>query len=121
VIPDDALARVIHEANRAWNVHLDDPAPDPPWDALPDWHKQMITERITQIRAGLTPAQIHAEWITYLTADGWTWASAKDPGRKTHPCLRPYAELPGEQQVKDDLAVAIVTALLSQETAQETP
>ncbi len=45
-------------------------------------------------------------------AAGWTYGPAKDPEAKRHPCLVPFAELPANQQAKDRLFFAVVSALV---------
>lgn len=113
LILNSAIARTVHEANRAWNVHLADPAPDPPWDALPEWHQQMIIDRIILIRMGYGVTAIHEEWVEYMTGRGWQLGDVKDPASTppTHPCLKSWSLLPREQQVKDILAIGIVKSL----------
>ncbi len=110
-VPDVALARVVHEANRAYNVFLDDPVPDPPWDALPQWHKGMIIARVQAILGGWDPADIHQDWVDTMSALGWSFGVVKDPDRMTHPAVRPWGELPVWQRRKDELAVMVVRAL----------
>jgi hypothetical protein len=37
--------------------------------------------------------------------------SGRDPEKKTHPCMLPYAELPESQKKKDDLFLTTVRAM----------
>lgn len=46
-----------------------------------------------------------------MAAHGWRRGAAKDPAAKTHPCLIPYADLPGCERVKDAVFAAIVRAM----------
>lgn len=105
---DEDLARIVHSAHIAYNVILNDNAPDPPWDALTRRHREQVIRRVKSIREGHGPAQIHQEWVDEMLAWGWTWGLVKNPVEKTHPALRPYDELPAWQQAKDRLAVRIV-------------
>jgi hypothetical protein len=41
----------------------------------------------------------HDTWAASKFAAGWTYAPTKDRSAKTHPQLRPYAELPFEAKV----------------------
>jgi hypothetical protein len=50
----------------------------------------------------------HESWLREKVADGWVYGPTKDPARKQHPCLVPFAELPREQQAKDYLFRAVV-------------
>jgi hypothetical protein len=105
------IARVAHEANRALQIITNDPAPSPPWDEAPDWQQASAVEGVERAVAGATPEQLHEEWCDFKTLDDWRWGPVKDADAKTHPCLRPYAELPEGQKAKDDLFAAVVTAL----------
>lgn len=107
-VSDAGLARIVHEANRAYNVFLDDAVPDAPWDALPEWHKGMIVSRVHAILGGWSAAQIHDEWVDLMVLAGWSYGPVKDPFAKTHPCLRPWEDLPGFMRRKDELAIAVV-------------
>jgi len=42
---------------------------------------------------------------------GWKYGAVKDADKKEHPCFVPYEELPKEQQAKDHLFKATVSAL----------
>jgi hypothetical protein len=42
--------------------------------------------------------------------DGWTRGPVKDPTKKEHPCLVPYADRPPEERAKDALFLAVVHA-----------
>ncbi len=107
----EAIARVCHDANRAWQIATEDPAPSPPWDEAPQWQRDSAVDGVRHALNGASPEQMHQAWCDYKTADGWTYGAMKDAEAKTHPCLVPYAELPPEQHRKDDLFVAIVQAL----------
>jgi RyR domain len=110
MIPIEGIARIVHEANRAYNVSLDDPAPDQPWDALPGWHREQIARRVKLIIEGSDAAQIHQEWADEMMARGWKLGDVKNPcaSPPTHTCLRPWSELPDWQRRKDIQAIAIV-------------
>jgi len=55
-----------------------------------------------------TPEQNHEAWIAYRTAEGWVYGTSKDPEKKTHPCMVPYAALGPFAQSKDAVFMAIV-------------
>ena len=109
------IARVCHEANRAWQIVTGDPAVSPLWDEAPEWQRASAVEGVRHALNGATAEQLHQAWCDYKTADGWTYGSTKDETAKTHPCLVPYNELPPEQLRKDDLFAAIVAALTTKE------
>jgi hypothetical protein len=106
-----SIARVCHDANRAWQIATGDPAPSPPWDDAPQWQRDSAVDGVRQALAGASPEELHEAWCDFKRADGWTHGAAKDAGAKTHPCLVAYADLPEEQRRKDALFGAIVSAL----------
>lgn len=117
------IARTLHHANVGWNIGLEDRAPDPGFDILPDWHKQFIVDRVRAIKTNLSILEdeelawfIHQQWVDLMTSPqhGWKLGEKKDPAATppTHPCLRDFRELPLEQQKKDRMAVALVRSLL---------
>ena len=112
-MPIEDIARVVHEANRAYNVTVDDPAPDGPWDTLPGWHQESICHRVKLMIDGYGPAVIHQAWVDEMLARGWQPGDVKDPAASppVHTCLRPWSELPDWQQRKDVLAKAIAVTL----------
>lgn len=108
----DVIARVAHEANRAWCYeHGDDSQPR--WDDAPDWQRESARNGVVFVIAN--PAAdaeaSHDSWMFSKSADGWVYGEVKRPDAKTHPNLRPYAELPEFQRRKDALFLAIVRAL----------
>ena len=105
------IARVTHEANRAYQIATLDPAVSPHWEDAPLWQQDSAVEGVRKALEGESPEQLHASWCAFKVADGWTYGPVKDAALKTHPCLVPYADLPREQKLKDDLFVAIVDVL----------
>lgn len=106
------IAKVCHDANRAWCMANDDYS-QPAWGEAPDWQ---IESAINGVEHALkhpdaTSEDMHSNWMADKIADGWTYGPVKDPEAKTHPCMIPYAELPEFQRKKDALFLAIVRAL----------
>lgn len=107
----DEIARVCHEANRAWQLATGDPAPSPPWEEAPGWQRDSAIDGVVQALAGAGPVRLHESWCTRKRQEGWRFGPVKDPEARTHPCLVSYEELPDEQRRKDSLFAAIVGAL----------
>lgn len=107
------VAIVCHEANRAYCASLGDFS-QLSWDAAPEWQKESALDGVRKIASGgvTRPGQSHASWMAHKIADGWTHGPVKDAGKKQHPSLVPYAELPLSEQLKDYVFVAIASALL---------
>lgn len=108
-----AVARVCHEANKAFCATLgDDSQPD--WAHAHAWQKesamQGVKAHITNIR--MSPKDSHDAWMAHKIADGWKYGPVKDPTKKEHPCLVPYEELPTETKAKDFLFRGIVHSFI---------
>jgi RyR domain len=107
----EAIAHVVHEANRAIQLETGDPAVSPHWTAAPRWQRQAAIEEVRHALDGASPEQLHNEWCAHKRRDGWVYGPVKDGDAKTHPCLVPYDRLPPEQTSKHVLFTAIVNAL----------
>ena len=84
----EQIARVCHEANRAYCKALGDDSHQP-WDEAPYWQRKSA---VAGVRAVVESGGLDAE-------------------QKTHPSMRPFAELPESEQRKDKLFLNIVNAL----------
>ena len=104
------IARVCHEANRAYCLALGDTS-QVPWDHAPDWQRSSAQNGVMNALSGAGPEASHESWLAEKQAAGWKYGVTKDADAKTHPCVVPYADLPAEQRAKDDLFVAVVNAL----------
>ena len=112
--PDTAkIARVAHEANKAYCETLGDNS-QPSWFDAPLWQKDSAMNGVRAIFDGTVtkPEQSHENWFKVKKDEGWVWGSVKNPEKKSHPCMLPFNDLPTYQQIKDHLFFAIVTTLL---------
>lgn len=106
------IARVAHEANRAYCEALGDNS-QLAWEDAPDWQRDSVVSGVEfhlnnpMASAGAS----HNNWMKDKIDAGWTWGNAKNEDLKTHPCLVPFLELPTAQQAKDFIFRAIVHAL----------
>lgn len=105
------IARICHEANRAYCLALDQ-EPNPPWGFAPDWMRRSaidgVTWRLSHMDA--PPSAQHEQWLSDKLADGWIYGPVKDPVLKLHPCCVPYDQLPVHEKAKDALFIGIVKA-----------
>lgn len=106
------IARVCHEANRAYCLSLGDES-QLPWNEAPQWQRDAAINGVQFHidNPGATPAGSHFNWMTEKFEAGWVYGPVKDEEKKEHPCLVSYSELPEEQRVKDSLFLSIVKAL----------
>lgn len=110
------IARVCHEANRAYCEVLGDDS-QVSWDQAPEWQRQSAITGVRVMAAELdspsfVPSMLHDSWSAEKRRDGWIYGVVKDADLKTHPCLVPFAMLPEAQQRKDYLFASIVMGLL---------
>lgn len=108
------IARICHEANRAYCLSIGDPS-QPAWDEAPEWQRTSAIAGVLAIKEdpGRTPEQSHESWLKHKKSDGWKYGPVKDPVKKEHPCFVPYNDLPAEQRMKDHLFTAIAKTLLA--------
>lgn len=105
------IAGACHEAHRRFCMALGEDVP-PVWEDVPVWmrHSALTNVRIQLENPKISAAERHWRWVQESQLDGWS-LGPKDPEAKTHPNLRPFAELPRHQQIKGEMFGAIVEAL----------
>ena len=114
------IAKVAHAINAAFCLSLGDES-QPTWDDAPEWQQKSAIAGVEMhlAKPDATPEQSHESWLAQKVADGWVYGEDKDAEKKTHPCCRPYDELPPEQKSKDYLFRAVVHALKDLPDADE--
>ena len=107
------IARVCHEANRAYCTVLGDDS-QVHWDDAPGWQRESATAGVVfhVENPGAGDSASHDSWMAQKVQDGWRYGPVKDPEAKTHPCMVPFDQLPKDQQVKDALFASTVRTLL---------
>lgn len=108
----EQIARIAHEANRAYCESIGDHT-QPRWSDAADWQRKSAMNgvgfHLTRHGNGITPlpSASHEAWLAEKRADGWKYGPVKDPAKKEHPCFVAYDELPFDQRMKDHLFAAI--------------
>lgn len=105
-------AKTAHDMNRLYCVEINDPV-QAPWDMLPEQKIESLLIGVAGIVAGNTPELSHALWSMTHKQMGWTLGPVRDEEKKEHPNLRPYAELPLQQRLKDTLFRTVVLGVLA--------
>jgi len=109
----EKIARVAHEVNREYCLILGEKALS--WEDAPPNQKKSVIAGVVILMGdtGRTSEQMHESWLEYKEAEGWKYGPVKDEGKKEHPCMVPYGDLPLEQQLKDALFRSIVLGMLN--------
>lgn len=109
----EPIARVCHEANRAYCATLGDFSQSP-WESAPEWQRQSAISGVAfhLNNPDASASASHDNWLRDKERGGWRYGPVKDADRKEHPCLVPFDQLPPEQQAKDRLFRCIVHALI---------
>lgn len=108
----EACARAAYEANRAYCLALGDTS-FLPWESAADWQRAAILNGVPGALNGDTPEQSHESWYAEKVAAGWIYGPVKDPEKKEHPCMLPYADLPEAQRQKDHIFLTVVRVVAS--------
>jgi len=113
MITQEKVARVCHEANRAYCLALGDTS-QLSWEDAPAWQRKSAIDGVSfhVLHPGAGPEASHMNWLDDKAKAGWVYGEVKDPVKKTHPCMVPFYELSKEQQAKDYIFRAIVHALM---------
>ena len=107
----ERIAKVCHEANRAYCQALGDMS-QPAWEDAPEWQRESARMGVDlHLMGDFGPEASHVAWMRHKLNDGWKYGPEKDPEKKEHPCLVPFGALPREQQAKDFIFRAIVHAM----------
>ena len=108
----DRIARVCHEAMRAYKIARGEETL-PGWDDAPDWQRQSTLEgvRFRLQNPHASPGAQHEQWAEEKRSKGWRFGQVKDAHAKTHPMLVPFEALPEQERRKDALVQAVVDAL----------
>lgn len=116
------IARVVHEANRAFCITQGDMS-QVAWDDAPAWQRQSAMKGVAGIIEGriTKPQESHNSWLAEKKETGWKYGPVKDAEKKEHPCFVPYEDLPEMQKLKDHLFFKVVRVLEPHHAEPEAP
>lgn len=102
------IAKLCHEVNKAYCESIGDNSQSS-WLDAPQWQKDSAINGVKfHLDNEATPEQSHENWLKQKENEGWVYGEVKNVEKKTHPCYRPYNELPESQKSKDYIFKAIV-------------
>lgn len=109
----EKLARIVHEANRAYCTSIGDMSLVS-WDDTDDEKKASAVDGVKKVvdNPSVTPEEMHENWKSFKIAQGYSYGDIKDDTAKTHPSITEYSNLPSYQRYKDSLFIAIVKSYL---------
>lgn len=107
----EQVAETCHEANRVLQRHLGEPVARE-WSDFSEREREGVIAGVELALSGESdPSKMHESWVLGKLEDGWRYGPELDREAKTHPNLLPYHELDKNQWAKDDLFLAIISAL----------
>jgi hypothetical protein len=109
----DQIARICHEAIVAYRKSLGDNS-QKSWDKAGKDEKEGITKSVTLhlVNVDAWPAENHNAWLKERIDNGWVFGEVEDEGKKTHPHIVPYEQLPIDQQIRECLLRGITQSLI---------
>lgn len=111
VINIEAVARSVHEVNRAYCISIGDGS-QVPYEQIPEWQAKSIATNVLAVINGATPKKLHDVWVKEKIKDGWKHGPEKNPETKEHSCLVPFDQLTEVQKAKDVLFHATVKSVM---------
>lgn len=114
------VAKICHEANRAYCQTLGDDS-QVPWEHAPAWQRESAMKGVDfcLLNPNAPASANHEAWLEVKRAEGWKYGKVKDADKKEHPCFVPFEQLSPSQQAKDHLFKAIVAVFASHVTGEQ--
>jgi hypothetical protein len=66
-----------------------------------------IIERQCGPQRSKSPEELHGSWMQAYIDMGWKYGEERDPVKKTHPDMVPFADLQQQEQDKDAVFIAL--------------
>jgi hypothetical protein len=110
---NEQIAKVCHQANKAW-CEANGDGSQQNWDYAEQWQQESALKGVQFARENPTAGHDaqHNAWMADKIDNGWVCGELKDADKKTHPCIVPFENLPEFQQKKDALFSNIVKTLI---------
>ena len=122
LVPWEQLPEPLKESNRRQVEHIGAKleAVGCGIGSLTDWRAEAFEFSPEQVE--LMAEMEHARWVSDLSGQGWRLTTGeKDPSRKVHPLLKPWAELANDEREIDRETVRRIPELLAEAGFQIQP
>jgi len=107
---DQRRAEFVYEAARLAAIAAKAPIVPEPWAEREQPFKDQfvkVIERQCGPQRSHSPEELHGSWMQAYFEMGWVYGEQRDPVKKTHPDLVPYAKLGQLERDKDAVFVAL--------------
>lgn len=101
----------VYEGARCQAAAVNAPVVPEPYFDREDAFRFQFEAKIAELCAAEhfpTPEEAHDSWWQAYIEMGWTYGPERDPVKKTHPDMIPFAELEQREQDKDAVFLALV-------------
>lgn len=110
------IARIAYNLNRAYSLFMSDHS-HPLWEEASEEDKKSTLAGVQYVLADKPdhpcPAEgLHAAWLAYKKAAGWTFGAVKSVERKKHPRMVAWHSLSDKQKIRDIIFGAVVQQLV---------
>ena len=112
MVPWGKLREDLKETNRQQADDIPEKLKAVGCDFTPVVDREPITIEFTDEEIEIIAEMEHDRWNKQKFLAGWSYGQKKDPGKKTHPCLVEWKDLPEEEKEKDRAAVREIPQLL---------
>ena len=81
-----------------------------PWNERDIKFREQMTSYVESLRGKAlpTPEEAHDSWWRKYEEMGWVYGDVRDTEKKTHPDMVPFADLPKDEQDKDEIFLELV-------------
>lgn len=105
-----AIAALTHAMCAAYMRSIGEDKGNVAWEDVPQAERQSFIANVELhlVNPNLTQEERHNNWLAAKEKDGWVYGEIKDAEKKTHPFIKPYAELSQVNRTTDVLFAEMV-------------
>lgn len=107
-----AFSQIAYKLDQAYSVAVYGET-KPAWQTLSAEDRKHITDRVVYYLTdpNAVISSLHEKWVHSKLTSGWTYGTAYNEEKKTHPLLVSYSDLPLTRRVGDTLFMQTVQTL----------